>query len=366
MRRLAVITSITLAGCHVTARNKITRPASSERLQDLERGRPVRTTMMLADTGELHFVELLVCPTEESVDNETATEVTIGPNLATFVVGAIATAVGGVLLVRGIADAEPGSTPFTYIGAAGVVGGLPLAIGPWIGNRTELGPARETSGRRHRLPDSPCGSRPLAAKSAVIQARGVEIYGRIDRGKFAISPFQIEDAFATGSIPSWDATAVIDGDSEVIKARIDGAALAKTAAAFRASHGIDTRVEPIRLVPGIKAGTLRASLTETADGQPMVRLVLPLENPGPGPAWQLRGHVVAPGTPAIDGRMIYIGAIPKGATRRAELLVPVSATAAEQLRNESLELSIELRDAHGTAPATPVRFRGQILVDAPR
>jgi hypothetical protein len=40
--------------------------------------------------------------------------------------------------------------------------------------------------------------------------------------------------------------------------------------------------------------------------------------------------------------------------------------ATDALRNATTDLSIELRDAHGTAPTTPVRFRGTILVDAPR
>ena len=365
MCRLAGIAVVALAGCHVTARSEITRPIRSERVQHPERAQAGRPALILGDTGELRFVEPLSCPTEDIATTETAIEVTTSPNLATFVVGAIATAVGGVLMVRGITDEDPGSTPFTYVGGAGILAGLPLAVGPWIGNRTELGLPKTTGPTRQPGPDVPCGSRPLAARRATLKARGVEIAGAIRDGVFAISPFQIVDAFATGSIPSWDITAMIDGQPEPISARIDGGALAKTAPAFRAKLAIDTRVEPMRLVPGIKAGTLRASLTETADG-PAIRLVLPLENSGPGPAWALRGHVVAPGTPAIDGRMLYIGALAKGAVTTAELIIPVGPSAATSLRNDSIVLSIELRDAHGTAPSTPVRFRGQILVDAPR
>lgn len=365
MCRLVAIAMVALAGCHVTVRSEITRPIRSERVQHPERAQAGRPTIVLADTGELRFVEPLICPTEDIATTEAATEVTTRPNLATFVVGAIATAVGGVLLVRGITDEDPGSTPFTFVGATGVAAGLPLAVGPWIGNGTELGHPKTTGPTRQPGPEVPCGSRPLAAGRATLLARGVQIYGAIRDGVFAISPFQIVDAFAAGSIPSWDITAYIDGSPEPVSARIDGGALARTAPAFRAALAIDTRIEPMRLVPGIKAGTLRASLTETADG-PAIRLVLPLENTGPGPAWALRGQVVAPGTPAIDGRMLYIGALAKNAVTTAELIIPIGPTAAATLRNDTIVLSIELRDAHGTAPSTPVRFRGQILVDAPR
>ncbi|MDQ3368451.1 MAG: hypothetical protein M3680_23745, partial [Myxococcota bacterium] len=127
----------------------------------------------------------------------------------------------------------------------------------------------------------------------------------------------------------------------------------------------DATIEPMRLVPGIVAGTLRASLTTTSDG-PAVRLVLPLRNDGPGPAWAIRGHVTAAGLPAIDGRILYVGPLAKAATVTRELLIPVTAMAAANLRNATIELAIELRDAHGTAPTTPIRFRGALLVDAPR
>jgi hypothetical protein len=95
-------------------------------------------------------------------------------------------------------------------------------------------------------------------------------------------------------------------------------------------------------------------------------MVLPIKNDGPGPAWAVRGHVNAPGQPAIDGRVMYIGAIAKGMAREAVLVIPVSPEAASNLRNASIDLSLELRDAHGTAPATPIRFRGTVIVDPTR
>ena len=81
-------------------------------------------------------------------------------------------------------------------------------------------------------------------------------------------------------------------------------------------------------------------------------------------AYGLRGHVTAPNTPSLDGRVLYFGHVAKGAAVTRELLVPLAS--GDALRNANIDLAIELRDAHGTAPTTPVRFRGTILVDAPR
>jgi hypothetical protein len=146
---------------------------------------------------------------------------------------------------------------------------------------------------------------------------------------------------------------------------LDARALAKHAADFLAHAEFDARVEALKLVPGLAAGTLRASLT-TTDRGPAVRVVLPLRNDGPGDAWGVRGQIAAPATPAIDGRMIYVGKLAKGAAVSREVIIPLSPAAAAALRNATVELSVELRDAHGTAPAAAVRFRGALLGDATR
>ena len=64
--------------------------------------------------------------------------------------------------------------------------------------------------------------------------------------------------------------------------------------------------------------------------------------------------------------MLYVGHLAKGASIARELLIPLTDEAAAQIRGSTLELSVELRDAHGTAPATPIRFQGPVLGDAPR
>jgi hypothetical protein len=194
------------------------------------------------------------------------------------------------------------------------------------------------------------------------------VFGTIGKdGTFAISPYQLVDALDTKKLPTWDITAIVETPAgpRTIQALVEGGALATRAPAFLVRVDANMKIEPMRLVPGIVPGTLRASLTQTSDGHAM-RIVLPLKNDGPGEAWALRGLVTSSTTKAIDGRVLYIGHLAKGAASSPELLIPLSPPAADSIRNATIELSIELRDAHGTAPATPIRFRGAVLVDLPR
>jgi len=356
-----------LTACHVTSRSEITRPGTTKQIQHPEGAIARRPTLVLTDAGTLRFVEPLECPTEEVVTEQRALETVRGPNLATFVVGVIATAVGGVMLVRGAND-DDAANPFTFAGAAAVAAGLPFAIGPWIGNGTELRALDAGAEVRRPGPAAPCGERALAATSATLAVRGLEVFGRVDaKGVFAISPYALVDAYEAATTAPWDIAARVEaiGGARTIDVVLEGRALAAHAAAFLARADFDAKVEVLRLVPGIVPGTLRVSLTQTPDG-PAARIVLAVKNDGPGPAYGLRGHIAAPGIPALDGRVLYFGHVAKHATLSRELLIPLGPTAATVLRNATIELALELRDAHGTAPTTPVRFRGAILVDAPR
>jgi hypothetical protein len=360
-RRVALLL---VAGCHVTARTELTRPSVTELVRHREAAVARSPSIVLDDAGRLRFVEPLECPTEAVATEQRGVEVVTRPNLATFVVGVIATGLGGVLAIRGGTDDAPGTSPYLYAGVAGLAVGLPFAIGPWLGNGTELRMTGDAPVRRPG-PSEPCGERALAARSAVLAVRGVEVHGAIDRdGGFAVSPFQLFDAFEPPP-PAIEVTATVEtpAGARTVTTIVDGNALATRAAAFLALADFEARIEPLRQVPGLVPGTLRVSLTTTAAG-PAVRIALPLRNDGPGPAWAVRGHLVAPAARAIDGRVLYVGHVPKGTQLTRELLIPVAD--AGPLRNATLDVALELRDAHGTAPATPVRFRGAILVDAPR
>lgn len=363
----AVVLGIVLAGCHLVERNELVRPGATERVTLRDRPTARAATLQLTEGGQLRFVEPLDCPTENVIQQTAGTEIVTKPNLATFVVGIVATSLGGISTIRGLSDDDPGSSPFLYAGGALLAGGLPLAVGPWVGNRTEI---REGAARPAvRTPGSPrpCGERTVVAKTATLRVRGIEIHGSIDsEGLFAISPFAIVDAYEPGPVPTWAVTAVIDGDrTKQISAMIDGGSFATRAKGFLAAAAFDAHVEPMRLVPGLAAGALRVGMVAAAGGT-AVRIALPIKNDGPGPAWGVRGHLTAPTTPAIDGRIVYLGSLARGESREASLVIPISPDAAGEIRNAVIDVSIELRDAHGTAPALPIRFRGPVLVDPTR
>lgn len=362
MRALVLVIA---AGCHLVERNEIVRPGAIERVPLRDRPVAKAPTLQLTEGGQLRFIEPLECPTESIVQQTAGTEIVTKPNLATFVVGIIATSIGAVSSIRGFSDSDPGGSPFLYAGVGLVGVGVPFAVGPWIGNRTQIVEGAARPATRTPGPAEPCGERTVVAKAATLRVRGVEIHGAIDgEGLFSISPFAIVDAYETTNLPSWEITATLDGTRQVA-ASIDGGAIAKRAKGFLAAAAFDARVEPMRLVPGLVAGALRVGMIATAGGT-AVRIAMPIKNDGPGPAWGVRGHLTAPAAPAIDGRVLYIGSIAKGEAREASLVIPISPDAAGEIRNTAIDVSLELRDAHGTAPATPIRFRGPVIVDPTR
>lgn len=355
------------AGCHVTTRTEVTRPGGDELVTHPEGAVARKPTLVLSETGALRFVEPLECPTERAISSTRAVEIETRPNLATFVVGVVATAVGGVMTIGGVAAKDGAGNPLTYAGVGLLAVGLPFAIGPWLGVGTRLDETDGAGPSRVPGPSVPCGARGFAAKSATLAIRGIEVHGAVGPdGTFEISPYQLVDAYVPTKIGGWDISGIVEGPGgpRTIEAVIDGGALAKHAPEFLAHADFDAKIQPLRLVPNISPGPLRASLTATATG-PGLRIVLPLVNEGPGETWALRGQITS-STKAIDGRMIYIGHLTKGETRTRELIIPLTSAAADAIRGSTLELSIELHDAHGTAPATPVRFRGNVLGDAPR
>jgi hypothetical protein len=279
----------------------------------------------------------------------------------------IATAAGGILAVRGLTSSDKNNVS-TWVGLGGAAVGLPLAIGPFVGTGTVLEPGTPAPDVHRPGPNEACGERPLVASAALLMVRGIEVYGTIDHdGVFSVSPFQLLDAYDLKAAEGWGVTAdvYISGRApHQITTVLDAGAMAAAAPAFLAHADFDAKIQPMRVVPGIVAGTLRASLTSTAAGAAL-RIVLPLKNDGPGPASGLRG-LVASSTKAVDGRVLYVGALAAGTSITRELLVPLSPDAADALRGSTIELSVELRDAHGTAPETPVRFKGMLLGDAPR
>jgi len=343
---------VVLASCHVTTAIDDTQYGAVQRVRHPEGAIARAPSVALGEAGALRFVEPLDCPSEEIVEAHTTTEIATRPNLATFVVGVVATAAGGVLATRGLAD---GDALYAIAGGVTTAVGLPLAIGPWLGNRRELRAGPAIAPVHRPGPSEPCGDRPLAARAATLAIRGREVYGAIDRdGVFAVPAFQLVDAYTATPASSLDFTALVDaaGGPRTIAGVLDGGALAARAAAFLARADFDAKVEPLRLVPNVTATPPAVALAGDA-----IRVSVALRNDGPGDAFALRGAITASHR-AIDGRILYIGRLARGASIVRELAIPLSRAAADALRGTPIEISIELRDAHGTAPATPLRFRG--------
>ena len=261
MNRCAVGLVIATSACHVTTQTETTRPGAIARATLTEGAIARRPALVLTDTGMLRFVEPLECPTEELVTTVNTLEIATRPNLATFVVGVIAATVGGVMTVRG-ATADDARNPTTYAGITALVVGVPLAIGPWMGTRVELRPGAETAPVRRAGPRAPCGERPLRARAATLTMRGIEVRGGIDaEGQFAISPYQLVDAYAASAIPAWDVTAHVEaeGGASTVTSVLEAGALAARAPAFlaRADFDVDDRADAAR--PRHQRGHARAS-----------------------------------------------------------------------------------------------------------
>ncbi len=366
MRVVSALVATALAGCHVTYRVADLRPGETHLTPHPELARELPATLVVTAEGRFRFVTPLVCPTVEVVDMQSSTIIKVRPNLATFVVGVITAGVGAVgtgslLATRSSTNPAEVAAPFV------LASGLALAIGPFLGTSTDraYGPVQPVERGRKELP---CGARPLAARAATLTWRGLRARGAIAAdGTFAISPFAFTDAFAAGRGEPIDVTAVVEldsGSTTTIQAIVPPDALVASRDAFLKRTGIDARWETLRKVPRVEAGTLRVSRTTDA-GQPILRVVLPLTNAGPGDAWQVRG-VIAAADPEVDGRLVYVGRVPAHGQATGTLEIPLSPETDRVLAGSSIELAVSLIDADATTGAGPVRFRGAILNDVPR
>jgi hypothetical protein len=355
--------SLVTAGCHVTTRVEVTRVAATTLVPRDEPPRPLPATAVVDDQGRLRFVEPLQCRSDVVVELETTEVVRVRPNLAAFVVAITASSLGAVATFLGSTDDEPASSPLTYGGVALIAVGAPFLVGPWFGNRVEHRDAgTRTASRGTR--DRACGERAAAAVRATLSTASLRATGDVDDdGVFSVSPFALVDAFDRSPRPL---AARVDLVTATGTARLDAvlepAALARGRAAFLRGAGVDATIEPLRKVPTLSAGAVRIG-RRIAAGRSTLRIGLAVANAGPGDAFAVRGRIVTR-HPEVDGRLLYFGRIPARASVSRELLVTISDGAARDLEGADIELAIELRDAHDTAPDQPVRFRGKISQDA--
>ncbi len=345
----------------------MTRPGDSHAEVHEDEPRALPPTVVMTSDGFLRFVTPLRCPSDTVMEVHTSDQVTTGPNLATVVVSVVVTALGGIALAQGASSDEPASSEWTYVGGAGVIGGLTFAIGPWIGNGVDVAPRGSTLVRT-RASEEPCGEHGIAGREARIRIGRQQVVGAVDEdGRFAISPFLLVDAFAIGEVPALDITAELEdaaGETHAIEAVIEASALAQVAGDWIATTDLDARKETLRKIPRLEAGTARVT-RRLVDGNPTLHVVVPLANQGPGDAWQVRG-ILSSDQPEIDGRIAYVGHVAPGAMGDLDLSIPLSSAAALELAGVDLELEIEIRAADGTGPEIPVKFRGRVLADLPQ
>jgi hypothetical protein len=359
---LTVVTAIT-SGCHVTTSTPDTRRGERriERAPDLD-PRKLPPSLDLDPDGRFRFVEPYVCTMHTVTELATFDVERTRPNLATLAVGVIVTAVGAVAAVSGVSADDPFGSPATYAGVAGLGVGLPFVIGPLIGNGVAHVP-RDVSELRTAASEEACGTRPLAATRATITWSGLRVTGAIDAdGYFEVSPFAFIDAFDVGRIPALVLAIEVTRDDGPMPMEVvlEAAALAEARAGYFARTRIDAAVEQLRKVPRFESGMLRVSRVKR-DGARGLRVAMTLSNVGPGDAYGVRLAVTAP-HPELDGRLIYIGRLASKSLVEVDTVIPVSEDADRALGGE-LDLAVMIRDAHGTAPSSPVRFRGTVLHD---
>lgn len=345
-------------GCHATLRYQDTRTGESRTTPGTE-PRPRAPTVRLDDQGRLRFLEPLVCSSTVETDVATFDVERTRPNPAAVVVGVIAIGAGVVAAARGLRSDAPASSAFTYVGLAGIGVGLPLAIGPFFGTSTARNPIGTQVVRRPG-PEVECGERGLAAGRAVVLWNGLHVEGGVDRdGYFAVAGFDFVDAFEP-KLPPLDLA--VDLDSADGKLRLDKIVdahdLAAARAGFFAARGVDGAVPPVQTLeklPQLEPGRLGVVL---APGR--LRVSLPIDNVGPGPSYGLRA-VLASSSAELDGRVLYLGHLPARGRGEFTAEIPLSPEAEREVVGATFTIAALVRDGHGLAPSTPVRFRGVVL-----
>ncbi len=186
------------------------------------------------------------------------------------------------------------------------------------------------------------------------------------RVRSPVSPFLLVDAFDPRATGAWDLrAAATSGSGDVaFHTIIEADALVRGAKAFLSHVDFDTRVEPLRVVPDLSAGAPITLVFTSIGDLPAAHIVVSVTNAGPGDAWQLRGQIET-GVRALDGRILYFGHVGRGETAVRDLVIPLTGSSASALRNANIDLAVRLRDAHDTAPATPLKFRGSIASEPP-
>jgi hypothetical protein len=351
--------------CHIAQRVADTTRGASSLVTDQMTATGGAARITVSDRGRWRFEVPLMCIAQQYVEFQNNEIVTTKPNMATFVVGIVAGAVGSVLTARGVLSDFNRQNPLNYLGPLSLATGVSFMAGPWFGNgQTDVsGPTEKRPVGKVQVP---CGTRPLPGRTAQIEFRSTKLFGTVnDNGEFSVSPFQTADVFDLATMQGWDVRATLQTqDGELSFANvIDVSVLAPLRDVFLAGADFDSRIEPVGVIPMFEPPIVYVSLANVGD-EAALRVVLSVTNRG-GDSWALRARIDS-SVPEVNGRLLYIGHVGKGQTVVRELLIWLAPQAAAALRGSQLTLSAQLLDAHGTAPALPVRFSGIVLNDMPR
>jgi hypothetical protein len=363
---LSVAVIVGSQGCHTQHRVTQTTRGNTSIVVDQTTASGTGARLAISDQGRWRFEVPLQCSAQEFVELTNNEKIHTRPNVATFVVGIVVATLGGVVAARGFLNDNSGSDPLSYAGPMAVATGTAFMIGPWFGNGIE-----DVSGKTEKSAIGrkmvPCGARPLSGKDAVISFRATRLYGTVnDNGEFSQSPFQNADVFDLPAMKPWNVQAKLTTQEGAIEVStvVDGSMLAQHKDRFVGSAGFDAKLEPLRLVPQFASPVMRVSLTKVgSDGA--LRISLKVQNENDGESWQLRARIES-SVPDVDGRMLYLGYLGPRQTLQKELLIPLAPDAVARLQGAELTVSAQLLDAHGTTPASPVRFSGAVLNDVPR
>ncbi len=359
---------LALGGCHVI------RDIDDVRLGPVRTGEPGPTsgatagaaTALVDAGGALRLVRPSLCRAPQVQQHDELVRHVVSPNLATFVVGVVATSLGLIGTVVGLSDDDAAGHPLTYAGPVTLGTGLAFAIGPWLGGETTtsmIGSRQVEVGSV----DVPCGDSPLTATDAVVAIDGHRSHGKLDElGRYAWPMFTWIDAFdaqpAAHSVEAWvDEAAAARGAPADVLGALDVGAVAGARAAFLATLGIDTSAPALDKIPEVSLA--RPTVRWHAATGTLV-IGLGISNAGAGDAWHVRLRLTSSHR-ELDGRVIYVGRLRAGETVTPRLEVPLTDAGRASLVGHNVSLDVRGFDAHNTIRAAAARYDGLVLADMP-
>lgn len=357
------VTCTLIFGCHVRSDVLDTRLTNTQREVDRAASHAGTARIVVAPGGSLRFEVPQFCDAAENRELTTHEHTTVRPNMATFVVGLIATSVGITVSAQAFANGEVLSNPTSFAGPTATIVGATLVIGPWLGNRSEERFVKREYVRRP-IAAQECGTRPIGPANVQLDVAGRKLVGALDEnGMLDLSPFDFMDAHDPEKLESWNITAQLTTaeGSHHLEGVVEAARFATQREAFLKQRALN-QVGPFEKVATLHDSSVAAYWQQSATGA-RVRIHAAVVNGGPGTAWALRAALSA-NVPELDGRVIYFGNVPKNGSAERDVFVPIAPQVAAALKGTPLVLGLTFNDEYGSVAPTPAQYSGMMLVDA--